>query len=181
MLQQLRALRADLDRQINGRWWRAWSVLWSAAGGTLVLYRFDRGAHLMLGRGHAAARTALAPLLALARPWLGRCELHYRADIGPGLLILHPELGVVVSARARIGRNLILTGGNCIGSRPGTDVDGGIDIGDDVSLGANAVVLGPVRIGNRATIGAGAVVVDDVADDAVVVGVPARPVGAGAG
>jgi hypothetical protein len=33
------------------------------------------------------------------RPWTGRCEIHYQADIGRGLRVLHPTLGVVISPR----------------------------------------------------------------------------------
>lgn len=47
-------------------------------------------------------------------------------------------------------------------------------IGNNVSLGANVVVLGDITIGNNVTVGAGAVVVKDVPDNAVVVGNPAR-------
>lgn len=42
------------------------------------------------------------------------------------------------------------------------------------SIGSNATILGGVTIGERATVGAGAVVTRDVADDATVVGNPAR-------
>jgi serine O-acetyltransferase len=105
----------------------------------------------------------------------GRGDIHYRAEIGPGLLVLHPELGVVVSGHAVVGANLVLTGGTCLGERAGAD-DQSYVIGDNVTLGANAVVIGPVRIGDRVTIGAGAVVVDEAPDGAVLVGVPAKPV-----
>jgi acetyltransferase-like isoleucine patch superfamily enzyme len=52
-----------------------------------------------------------------------------------------------------------------------------IEIGDDVWIGANVVVLGGVRIGRGAVIGAGAVVTRDIPEFAIAVGVPARPVG----
>lgn len=45
-----------------------------------------------------------------------------------------------------------------------------------MTIGAGAIVLGPVTVGDDAVIGAGAVVVDDVPDGAVVVGNPARVV-----
>jgi serine O-acetyltransferase len=48
-------------------------------------------------------------------------------------------------------------------------------LGNDVVVGAGAVVLGPITIGDRVRIGANAVVLKDVADDAVMVGIPARP------
>lgn len=54
----------------------------------------------------------------------------------------------------------------------GNDVD--IVIGDDVWIGANAIILKGVRVGRGAIIGAGSVVVKDVQDYSIVVGNPAR-------
>ncbi len=56
--------------------------------------------------------------------------------------------------------------------------EGDIVVGDDVWIGAGAVVLPGVRIGAGAIVGAGSVLRDDVAPFAVVAGNPARPVGA---
>lgn len=53
----------------------------------------------------------------------------------------------------------------------------GPTIGPDVKVGTGAKVLGPVVVGRGANIGANAVVIHDVDPDAVVVGLPARPVG----
>ncbi|MCB1349551.1 MAG: hypothetical protein KDK11_13260, partial [Maritimibacter sp.] len=47
-------------------------------------------------------------------------------------------------------------------------------IGDDVDIGAGAVILGDVKIGRGARIGANAVVVKDIPSGAIAVGVPAR-------
>jgi acetyltransferase-like isoleucine patch superfamily enzyme len=52
-----------------------------------------------------------------------------------------------------------------------------VTIGDDVWIGANAVVLPGVQIGNSAIIGAGAVVRQDVPSRAIVGGVPAKLIG----
>ena len=49
-----------------------------------------------------------------------------------------------------------------------------IMIGDDVWIGANAVILGGIKIGKGAVIGAGAVVTKDIPSNAVAVGVPAK-------
>ena len=46
-------------------------------------------------------------------------------------------------------------------------------IGDNVDIGAGAKLLGPIRIGNNVVIGANAVVITDVPDDSIAVGVPA--------
>lgn len=54
---------------------------------------------------------------------------------------------------------------------------GKIEIGNDVVIGANAVILYDVKIGDRVVIGAGSVVTADIPDDCVYAGVPARKIG----
>ena len=49
-----------------------------------------------------------------------------------------------------------------------------VEIGHDVWIGANALIMGGVKVGSGAVIGAGAVVTKDVPDYAVVVGCPAK-------
>lgn len=66
----------------------------------------------------------------------------------------------------------------CVTGREYSTVDRApVTIGDNVFLGANAVVLMGVTIGDRAVVGAGAVVSKDVPAGAVVTGVPAKQVG----
>ena len=47
-------------------------------------------------------------------------------------------------------------------------------IGNNVSLGANVIIIGRVYVGNNVTVGAGSVVVKDVPDNCVIVGNPAK-------
>lgn len=54
---------------------------------------------------------------------------------------------------------------------------GRIDIGDDVFIGADVIVLPNVKIGSRVIVGAGSVVTKDIPDDSIAVGNPARVVG----
>lgn len=54
---------------------------------------------------------------------------------------------------------------------------GCIDIGDNVFIGANSIILYDVRIGSKVIIGAGSVVNKDIPDNSIAVGVPARVVG----
>jgi serine acetyltransferase len=131
---------------------------------------------MAMGEGWSAARVALAPALFALRPWSGRCEINYHADLGRGLRVLHPTLGVVVSGKTVAGQNLTLVGGNCIGGRKAMD-HGEIRLGDNVLLGANACVIGPIVVGDGVRVGAGAVVVRDVPDGEVLVGPAARATG----
>jgi len=50
-----------------------------------------------------------------------------------------------------------------------------ISVGDDVWIGAGAVVLSGVTLGNGAVVGAGSVVKDDVPENMIVLGNPAKP------
>ena len=51
----------------------------------------------------------------------------------------------------------------------GQGKDGAHKIGDDVQIGAGAIIIGNVVIGNRVKIGAGCVVTDSIPDGATVV------------
>jgi serine acetyltransferase len=75
-------------------------------------------------------------------------EIHYKADFKGGFMVLHASAGSVVSGLAIIGENLTHTRGNIIGGRTGCRL-GELLKGDNCSLGANAVILGPIRLGNN--------------------------------
>lgn len=92
-------------------------------------------------------------------------------QIGGGMVCYHPYASVINAKR--IGRNFTFRNGLTIGNK---DNDNRLipEIGDDVEVGANAVIIGGIRIGNNVTVGAGAVVVKDVPNNVVVAGNPAR-------
>lgn len=88
--------------------------------------------------------------------------------IGEGMWIAHPY-STILNAE-RIGRNF-----RCIHCTTlGAGKNGIPTIGDNVSLGANVVIIGGVKIGNNVSIGAGSVVVKDIPDNSVAVGNPAK-------
>jgi serine O-acetyltransferase len=100
-------------------------------------------------------------------------EIGNAVTIGEGVWFVHP-IGTVVGGDARVGSRVKFMGNNTIG----TVRDNGCPtIEDDVTVGAGARILGPVRVGAGAVIGANAVVLEDVPAGATVVGIPARPVG----
>jgi serine O-acetyltransferase len=81
--------------------------------------------------------------------------------------------GIIVSGDTVIGDDVVLRHGVTLGLRR-TDQPGAPIIGNQVDIGAGAVILGPVRIGDGAVIGANAVVLTDVPAGALAIGVPAR-------
>lgn len=91
---------------------------------------------------------------------------------GKGLSIWHAGC-IVVNSNARIGDNCILHGSNCIGNNgqsPGVP-----KIGSNVDIGFGAVVIGDIEIADNVTIGANAVVNKSVLEPGcVVAGVPAK-------
>jgi len=98
-------------------------------------------------------------------------DIHPGAVIGPGLFIDHAT-GVVIGETAEIGADVTIYQGVTLG---GTSLDRGKrhpTVGDRVTIGAGAKVLGPITIGHDSRIGANAVVNKPVPPDSVVVGVP---------
>lgn len=76
----------------------------------------------------------------------------------------------IVGKRCHIGANAVLAG---VIEPPGAVP---VIVDDDVMIGANAVVIEGVHIGAGAIVAAGAVVIEDVDDNTLVAGVPAKPV-----
>lgn len=89
-----------------------------------------------------------------------------------GLIIYHTQ-GIVVNGLAVVGENCHLHGNNCIGTN-GKTTDCPV-IGNNVTLGVGAKVLGNITIADNIKIGAGAVVVHSFKEKGVtLVGAPAR-------
>jgi serine O-acetyltransferase len=170
---QLKFMIYEIGLIVNHRWWR-WITCWfGGSTGVIISYRLDRFGFLLLKKNWPAFRLLFFPLFLVLRLLSYNHEIHYAASIGKGLKILHPALGIVVSGKLIAGDKLVLTGGNCLGGRA-TLTYGDFVIGDDVSIGANAVILGPLTVGNHVEIGAGAVVIESAPGNVVLVGVPAK-------
>lgn len=95
-------------------------------------------------------------------------------SVGSGLCFSHYSC-VVINVGAKIGKNFTIFQGCTVGSVRGPK--GGVPtIGDNVVMCSGSKIIGNVKVGNNVMIGAGAVVVKNVPDNAVVVGIPARVV-----
>ena len=81
--------------------------------------------------------------------------------------------GIIISGDAVFGDDCIIRNGVTVGLKH-TGQRGSPILGDRVDIGAGAKILGPIRIGNDVIIGANAVVLTDVPPNSLAVGVPAR-------
>ena len=112
-------------------------------------------------------------------------EIHPGAKIGKNLFIDH-GMGVVIGETSEIGDNVTIYHAVTLGGiSPSIDSENQRNekrhptIGNDAVIGSGAQIIGPVNVGNRARIAANAVVVNDVPENATMVGIPAKVVKVG--
>lgn len=110
-------------------------------------------------------------------------DIPYKANIDPSVRWGHNGLGTVVNIGSSIGADSLIMQGVSIAGSLGKvkEVDGKIitspQIGRHTLIGAGATLLGPIIIGDDVIIGAGAVVTTDIPSGSVAVGVPAKIIG----
>jgi serine O-acetyltransferase len=102
-------------------------------------------------------------------------EIHPGATIGQNVFIDH-GMGVVVGETAEIGDGCTIYQGVTLGGTSLTRTKRHPTLGKNVTVGANACVIGAITIGDNARVGSGSVVVRDVPSNATVVGIPAHVV-----
>ena len=146
-----------------------WEVLLCYPG--LKAVRAHRRAHWFYTHGHVV----LARWISQRSRHRTGIEIHPGAQIGKRLVIDHGN-GVVIGETAVIGDNVTLYQGVTLG---GTGKETGKrhpTIGNGVTVGAGAKVLGPITIGDNSKVGAGSIVLKDVPPGCTVVGNPGRVV-----
>jgi len=115
----------------------------------------------------------LARLISQVSRFFTGIEIHPGATIGKGLFIDH-GMGVVIGETAEIGDNVTLYHGVTLG---GTGKDTGKrhpTVGNNVTIGSGAKILGPITIGDDVKVGANSVVLRNVPANCTAVGIPAK-------
>ncbi|WP_407068302.1 serine O-acetyltransferase EpsC [Lapillicoccus sp.] len=100
-------------------------------------------------------------------------EIHPGATIGRRLFIDH-GMGVVIGETAVVGDDVMLYHDVTLGGRSLAKVKRHPTVGDRVTIGSGARVLGDITLGDDSQIGANSVVTKDVPADSVAVGIPAQ-------
>ena len=112
-----------------------------------------------------------APVVSKLNAVLCGAVIGCKAEFGPGFVIIH-SVGVVINSKVVGGERVFVESGVVIGDEKGlTPV-----LGSNIFIGSGAKLFGGISIGDDVKIGANAVVNKDVCERNTVVGVPAVPV-----
>ena len=124
----------------------------------------------------------LARIISQTTRFFTGIEIHPGAKIGKNLFIDH-GMGVVIGETSEIGDNVTIYHAVTLGGiSPRIDRERQRhekrhpSIGNNVVIGSGAQILGPVKIGDNARVAANAVVVNDVKENATVIGIPAKEI-----
>lgn len=134
----------------------------------VTLLRCAQVAHY---RGHRR----MAKLFGLANFILFNLEVPARLQIGPGIVLPHPQ-GTVLGA-GKIGANVTIFHQVTLGGKIADfeyDTKKRPFVGDNVTISVGAKILGPIHLGDGCVIGANAVVIYDVPPASIAVGIPAK-------
>lgn len=156
-------IRADLAAH-GGRWGA--QGFWA-----LVVYRFGRWRYGVRPAWLRKVFSFFYKVLFKFIQIITGIELPCEVKLGKNFVMDHFG-GIVISGYASFGDNCRIRNGVVVGLRR-VDEPCAPQIGHDVDIGAGAKLLGNIRIGNNVAIGANAVVLCDVPDDHVACGVPA--------
>ena len=138
----------------------------------MAVYRFGRWRYTVRQAWLRVPLSVVYKVLKLLSQILTGIDLPCEVTVGKRLLIEHFG-DIIISGDAVIGDDVIIRNGVTIGLKR-TGERGAPVIGNRVDIGAGAKVLGAIRIGDDVSIGANAVVITDVPSRSLAVGVPAR-------
>ena len=138
----------------------------------MAVYRFGRWRYTIRWRWLRMPFSFLYKILKTLSEILTGIELPCEATLGRRFRIDHFG-GIVISGDAVFGDDCVIRNGVTVGLKH-TGHRGAPILGNRVDIGAGAKILGAIRIGDDVQIGANAVVLTDVPSNSIAVGVPAR-------
>jgi len=139
---------------------------------TMAVYRFGRWRYTLRNPLLRKPFSLLYKVLLVPCEILTSVELPCEATIGHRLRIEH-AFDIVISGDAVLGDDVVIRNGVTIGLRT-IGERGSPRLGNRVDIGAGAKLIGPIVIGDDVTIGANAVVMTDVPANHMAIGIPAR-------
>jgi serine O-acetyltransferase len=96
------------------------------------------------------------------------CIIGVKSNFAAGFVIMHPS-GVVINSKVQGNKNITIESGVVIGDEKGKSPY----LGENIFIGSGAKIIGDVTVGNNVKIGANAVVVKSIPDNCTAVGIPA--------
>lgn len=135
-------------------WYVLESLLFETGYQAVVLHRL---AHWFKSRGIPV----LGPMIARWNQFTTGVDIAPAARIGPGLRISHGT-GIVIGNGVVIGRDCLLMQNVTLGAATLSRIEQMPKLGNRVTVGAGASVIGPVEVGDDAFVGAHALVLRDV-------------------
>lgn len=98
----------------------------------------------------------------------------YPNTVGPGLRIYHVGDFIHVGKKVRIGKNCTLLPGVVFGNKTEREDNRYVTVGDNCYFGLGVKIFGSIKIGDNVTVGANAVVTKNIPDNAVAAGIPVK-------
>lgn len=138
----------------------------------MVVYRFGRWRYTLRSGIVRKPFSLLYKICYKVVQILTGIELPCEVELGRNFRIDHFG-GIIISGFARFGDNCVVRDGVTVGLRR-VDDPVAPRIGNNVDIGTGAKLLGGITVGDNVAVGANAVVLTDVPDNAVAVGIPAR-------
>jgi len=164
-----RELAAARERDPAARGVGSLEILTSWAGVQAIL------AHRVAHALHEAGVPVAPMALSFASRALTGVEIHPAARVGAAPFIDHGS-GVVIGETAEVGNRVTIYQEVTLGGTGFARGKRHPTVGDDVTIGSGAKLLGPITIGPGSKIGANTVVIEDIPPSSTVVGNPGHPV-----
>ncbi|MEN9847757.1 MAG: hypothetical protein RL368_497 [Pseudomonadota bacterium] len=138
----------------------------------MMVYRLGRWRYNLASRWLRLPFSVLYKILHVTVQILTGIDLPCEVVVGRGFIIEHFG-GIIISGDTVFGDDVVIRNGVTIGLRH-RGMRGSPVIGNRVDIGTGAKILGPITIGDDVVIGANAVVICDVPANSIAVGIPAR-------